>query len=88
MNYAGKIEAQLKGEFADLPEGMSIPEELGAARQASEVACRSTRGARGGGKERYERKQTEHEQKLAGRGEKTKASGKKPGCGQNAGGGS
>lgn len=89
--YAGKIEAQLKAEVADLlaraeaadradvPDGMSIPEEL--ARREKRLArlaeARAKIEARA--KERYEREKAEHEAKLAAREAKAKASGKKPG---------
>jgi hypothetical protein len=89
--YAGKIAAQLKAEVADLlaraeaadradvPDGMSIPEEL--ARREKRLArlaeARAKIEARA--KERYEREKAEHEAKLAAREAKAKASGKKPG---------
>src|SRR6478736_2086261 len=89
--HAGKIEAQLKAEVAELlaraeaadkadaPDGMSIPEEL--ARRADRLAklaeARTKIEARA--KERYEREKAEHEAKLAAREAKAKATGKKPG---------
>lgn len=89
--HAGKIEAQLQAEVADLmakaeaadrtniPDGMSIPDEL--ARREERLAriaeARSKIEARA--KERFEREQAEHEAKLAAREAKTKATGKKPG---------
>jgi hypothetical protein len=89
--YAGKIAAQLKAEVAellaraeaadqaDVPDGMSIPEEL--ARREKRLArlaeARAKIEARA--KERYEREKAEHEAKLAAREAKAKASGKKPG---------
>ncbi len=69
--HAGKIEAQLKAEVAelmakaeaadkaDIPDGMSIPDELAR-------------------RERFAREQAEHEAKLAAREAKTAATGKKP----------
>jgi transposase len=89
--HAGKIEAQLKDEVADLlakaeaadqadvPDGMSIPEELERRekRLATLAAARATIEARA--KERFEREQAEHLTKLAAREEKTIATGKKPG---------
>src|SRR6266436_6359291 len=83
--HAGKIEAQLKAEVAellaraeaadkaDVPDGMSIPEEL--ARREKRLAKLAEARA----KERYEREKAEHEAKLAAREAKTKATGKKPG---------
>ena len=89
--HAGKIEAQLKAEVADLmakaeaadqadiPDGMSIPDEL--ARREDRVAkiaeARAKIAARA--KERFEREQAEHLAKLAAREAKAKATGKKPG---------
>ena len=88
---AGKIEAQLKAEVADLlakaaaadqadvPDGMSIPEELARreARLAKLAEARAKLEARA--KERYEREQGEHQAKLAERVAKVAATGKKPG---------
>jgi transposase len=89
--HAGKIEAQLKQEVADLlakaeaadqadvPDGMSIPEELERREKRLEAlaAARATIEARA--KERFEREQAEHLAKLAAREAKTEATGKKPG---------
>ena len=89
--HAGKIERQLKAEVADLmakaeaadradvPDGMSIPEELARreARLAKLAEARATIEARA--KERFERDQAEHQAKLAARDAKTAATGKKPG---------
>src|SRR6202048_2515210 len=89
--HAGKIETQLKAEVADLlaraeaadkadvPDGMSIPEELARRekRLAKLAEARAKIEARA--KERYEREKAEHEAKLAAREAKTKATGKKPG---------
>ena len=89
--HAGKIEAQLKAEVADLmaraeaadradaPDGMSIPDEL--ARREERLAriaqARATIEARA--KERHAREQKEHDAKMAQRAAKTAATGKKPG---------
>jgi transposase len=89
--HAGKIEAQLKAEVAelmakaeaadaaDIPDGMSIPEEL--ARRAERLRkigeARTKIEARA--KERHARELAEHEAKLAARKAKTAATGKKPG---------
>ena len=88
--HAGKIEAQLKAEVADLlakaeaadqadiPDGMSIPEELTRREKRLETlaAARATIEARA--KERFEREQAEHQAKLAARAAKTEATGKNP----------
>jgi transposase len=89
--HAGKIEAQLKAEVADLmakaeaadaadvPDGMSIPEELSRReeRLAKIAQARATIEARA--KERYGREKAEHEAKMAARAAKTAETGKKPG---------
>jgi transposase len=89
--HAGKIEAQLKAEVAellaraeaadqaDVPDGMSIPDELARReeRLAKLAAARAKIEARA--KERYEREKAEHEAKLAARKAKQEATGKKPG---------
>jgi transposase len=89
--HAGKIEAQLKAEVADLmakaeaadaadiPDGMSIPDEL--ARREERLRkikeARVTIEARA--KERHAREMAEHEAKMAAREAKIAATGKKPG---------
>jgi transposase len=89
--HAGKIEAQLKAEVADLmakaeaadaadiPDGMSIPDEL--ARREERLRkireARATIEARA--KERHAREMAEHEAKMAAREVKIAATGKKPG---------
>ena len=87
--HAGKIEAQLQAEVAaliakaeaadqaDVPDGMSIPEELGRreARLVSIARAKSTIEARA--KERHAREQAEHDAKMAQRAAKTAATGKK-----------
>ncbi len=89
--HAGKIEAQLKAEVADLMaraeaadaaevvDGMSIPDELArrADRLAKLAAARAKIEARA--KERFEREAAEHRAKLAAREAKAEATGKKPG---------
>lgn len=89
--HAGKIEAQLKAEVADLmaraeaadqadvPDGMSVPEELARreARLAAIAAAKAKIEARA--RARHTREQVEYEAKLAARDAKTKATGKKPG---------
>ena len=89
--HAGKIEAQLKAEVAellaraeaadqaDVSDGMSIPEELARReeRLAKLAEARAKLEARA--KERFERETAEHRAKLAARDKETAASGKKPG---------
>jgi hypothetical protein len=89
--HAGKIEAQLKAEVADLlakaesadqadvPEGMSIPEELERreARLAKLAEARAKIEARA--KARYDLEQAEYQAKLKARAAKAEATGKKPG---------
>jgi transposase len=88
--HAGRIEVQLKAEVADLmakaaaadqadvPDGMSIPEELARreTRLAAIARARATIEARA--KERHAREQAEHDAKMAQRAAKTAATGKKP----------
>ena len=89
--HAGKIEAQLKAEVADLmaraeaadqadtPDAMSIPDELARReeRLAKIAQARATIDARA--KERHARAQAEHDARMAERAAKTVATGKKPG---------
>jgi transposase len=89
--HAGKIEAQLKAEVvdlmakaeaadaADVPDGMSIPEELALrkARLRKIKEAKATIEARA--KERHAREMAEHEAKMAAREAKIAATGKKPG---------
>jgi hypothetical protein len=90
-DHAGKLEAQLKAEVADLlaraeaadegdvPDGMSIPEEL-AVREKRLAKLAEARGKiEAQAKERYARERAEQEAKLAARAAKTAATGKKPG---------
>jgi transposase len=88
--HAGRIEAQLKAEVAellakaeaadrsDLPDGLSIPDELARReeRLAKLAEARATIEARA--RERFEREQADHEAKLAARDAKAEATGKKP----------
>ncbi len=89
--HAGKIEAQLKAEVAellaraeaadqaDVPDGMSIPEEL-ARREARLKKLAEARAAiEARAKDRSERDLAEYETKLAVRAAKTAATGKNPG---------
>ena len=89
--HAGKIEAQLKAEVAellaraeaadqaDVPDGMSIPEEL-ARREARLKKLAEARAAiEARAKDRSERDLAEYETKLAARAAKIAATGKNPG---------
>lgn len=89
--HAGKIEAQLKAEVADLmakaeaadqadiPDGMSIPEELARREERLAKIAEARTKIEARAKERFEREQAEHDAKMAARAAKTKATGKKPG---------
>jgi transposase len=89
--HAGKIEAQLKAEVAellakadaadraDLPDGMSIPDELARREERLKKIAKAKAKIEARAKERYERELAEHEAKLAARAAKEKATGKKPG---------
>jgi transposase len=88
--HAGKIEAQLKEEVAellakaeaadqtDVPDGMSIPEELARRQDRLEKLAVAKAKIEARAAERYARELTEHEAKLAAREAKTAATGKKP----------
>ena len=89
--HAGRIEAQLKAEVADLmakaeaadqadvPDGLSIPEELARreTRLAAIARAKATIEARA--QARHAREQAGHDAKMAARAAKTAATGKKPG---------
>jgi transposase len=89
--HAGKIEAQLKAEVADLmakaeaadqadlPDGMSIPEELARREERLAKIAEARAKIEARAQERFEREQAEHDAKMAARAAKTKATGKKPG---------
>ena len=88
---AGKIEAQLKAEVADLmakaeaadkadvPDGMPIPDELGRREERLKKIAEAKAKIEARAKERTERALAEHRAKLAAREAKKKATGKKPG---------
>jgi hypothetical protein len=88
--HAGKIEAQLKAEVADLmakaaaadladvPDGMSIPEELARRETRLAAIARAKATIETRAKERHAREQAEHDAKMAQRAAKTAATGKKP----------
>ncbi len=89
--HAGKIEVQLKAEVvellakaeaadaADVPYGMSIPEELARREERLRRFAVARAKIEARARERYERELAEHEAKLAARAAKTAATGKKPG---------
>src|SRR5438105_14664735 len=83
--HAGKIEAQLKAEVADLlaqaeaadaadiPDGMSIPDELARREERLRKLAEARAKIAARSQERFAREQAEHEAKLAAREAKTKA---------------
>ena len=89
--HAGKIEAQLKAEVAglmakaeaadtaDIADGMSIPDELALREKRLQKLAQARAAMEARAKERFERERAEHQQKLAARAEKARATGKKPG---------
>src|SRR6202047_4138769 len=88
--HAGKIEAQLKAEVADLmakadaadatdiPDGMSIPDELARREERLRKIAEARTKIEARAKERHAREMAEYEAKFA-RDAKTAAMGKKPG---------
>ena len=88
--HAGKIEAQLKAEVAelmakaeaadkaDIPDGMSIPDELARREDRLQKIAEARAKIEARAKERFAREQAEHEVKLAVRKAKTASTGKKP----------
>ncbi len=88
--HAGKIEAQLQAEVADLmakaeaadqadvPDGMSIPEELARREQRLAMIAKARATIEARATERHARERAEHEAKLATREAKSAATGKKP----------
>jgi transposase len=89
--HANKIEAQLKAEVADLlgkaeaadqadvPDGMSIPEELARREKRLAEIAKAKAVIEARAKERHARDLAEYEAKIAAREAKMKATGKKPG---------
>src|SRR4029077_13216974 len=88
--HAGKIEAQLKAEVADLlgkggaaghadvPDGMSIPDELARREKRLAKLAQARAKIEARAKERFEREAAEHKAMLAVREAKAKATGNKP----------
>src|SRR5271163_1712493 len=89
--HASKIEAQLQAEVADLlakaeaadaadlPDDLSIPDELGRREERLRKIAAARTKIEARAKERHAREQAEHDAKLAARAAKTAATGKKPG---------
>ncbi len=89
--HAGKIEAQLQAEVAelmakaeaadqaDLPDGFSIPDELALREERLRKLAAARAKIEARAKERHAREQAEYEAKLAARQAKEKRTGKKPG---------
>src|SRR6201995_5815619 len=89
--HAGKIEAQLKAEVAellaraeaadqaDVADGMSIPGELARREQRLAEIARARAIIEARAKERHAREQAEYDAKMAARAAKAAATGKKPG---------
>ncbi len=89
--HAGKIEAQLKAEVAellaraeaadkaDIPDGMSVPDELARREDRLQKIAQARTKIEARARERFAREQAGHEAKLAARAAKTAATGKKPG---------
>jgi transposase len=89
--HAGKIEAQLQAEVAelmakaeaadqaDVPDGLSIPDELARREERLQRIATARAKIEARAKERFEREQAEHRAKLAAREAREKATGKKSG---------
>ncbi len=89
--HAGKLETQLKAEVgmllakaeaadkADVPDGMSIPEELERREERLHKLAAARTKIEARASERLAREQAEYEAKIAAREAKAKARGKKPG---------
>ena len=89
--HAGRIEAQLKVEVAELlakaesadqsavPDGLSIPDELARREERLRKLSEARTQIEARAKERFEREQAEHQARLAARDAKEKATGRKPG---------
>src|SRR5690242_6483704 len=88
--HAGKIEAPLQAEVAelmakaeaadqaDVPDGLSIPEELARREQRLTEIARARAVIEARAKERHAREQAEYDAKLAARAAKAAATGQKP----------
>jgi transposase len=88
--HAGQIEAQLRAEVAellakaeaadgaDLPDGLSIPEELAHREQRLAEIARARAAIEARARERHAREQAEYDAKIAARAAKAAATGQKP----------
>jgi transposase len=88
---AGKIAAQLQAEVADLmaraeaadqadiPDGLSMPEELARREERLAVIAKARATIEARARERHAHEQAAHDTKMAARAAKTAATGKKPG---------
>jgi hypothetical protein len=89
--HAGRIEAQLQAEVAelmakakavdqaDVPDGMSVPEELARREQRLAEIARARAIIEARAKERHAREQADYDAKMAAREAKAAATGKMPG---------
>jgi transposase len=89
--HAGKLEVQLKAEVAvllataeaadkaDVPDGMSIPQELERREERLKKLAAARAKIEARASERFAREQAEYDAKMAAREAKAKASGRKPG---------
>ena len=88
--HAGRIEAQLRAEVADLlakaeaadradlPDGLSIPDELARREERLAKLAEARAKIEARAQERFERERAEHRAKLAARDAKAAATGRKP----------
>jgi transposase len=88
--HAGRLEAQLKAEVAELiakaeaadqvdsPDGMSIPDELARREDRLRLLTEARAKIEARAKERHERERAEYEAKLAARAARAAATGRKP----------
>src|SRR4051812_5813416 len=88
--HAGKIEAQLKAEVAellakaeaadraDLPDGLSVPDELARREERLAKLAEARAKIEARAQERFDREQAEYEARLAARDTKAAATGRKP----------
>src|SRR5215204_4179360 len=88
--HAGRIEAQLKAEVAellakaeaadrsDLPDGLSIPEELARREERLAKLAEARAKIEARAQERFDREQAEYEARLAARDTKAAATGRRP----------
>lgn len=89
--HASRIEAQLQAEVADLmtlaeaadradvPDGMSVPEELARREKRLQRIAEAKAVIEARSRERFAREQAAHEARLKARQDKAKKSGRKPG---------